>query len=268
MNIQILAFSPDGQTLAGGGDVDHLVHLWETDSGKELPPLRGLSNIIRTLAFSEDGKLLAAGSVTRINREMVIAGKTVQVGSLQEEIRLWELATGAEKLKINGKERASLKAIQLRAGDKTLLSVNDKGDLILWDIGSGRAVASSTIQTGITAAAVTADGKIVAAGDNDGIVTLWEAAGGRQLGKLIGPKNRVASLAFSQDGKFLAVGTDQGMKPVEVRVWEVATERARGVLQGATGAITAVVFGPDGKTLVTGGWDKKVRVWDIGAALH
>ncbi|MCH8194142.1 MAG: WD40 repeat domain-containing protein, partial [Planctomycetes bacterium] len=56
-----IALSPDGKTLASGGD-DSTLRLWDPLSGEELVTLRAHSSIIQCLAWSPDGQTLYTGS--------------------------------------------------------------------------------------------------------------------------------------------------------------------------------------------------------------
>ena len=62
----------------------------------------------------------------------------------------------------------------------------------------------------VSSVAFSPDGKILAIGDRDGTVRLWDLATGRQLGSPLSSKDGpVGSVAFSPDGKTLAVGVDR-----------------------------------------------------------
>jgi WD40 repeat protein len=64
-SVRAVVFSPDGHTLASGGD-DQTVRLWTmTDAAHPRPlgpPLTGHTNQVNTMAFSPDGHTLATGS--------------------------------------------------------------------------------------------------------------------------------------------------------------------------------------------------------------
>ena len=60
-NIDSVAFSPDGKTLANGS-LNGTIRLWDTSSGKLKRTLKDQIGFIKSLTFSPDGKLLASGS--------------------------------------------------------------------------------------------------------------------------------------------------------------------------------------------------------------
>jgi WD40 repeat protein len=104
------------------------------------------------------------------------------------------------------------------------------------------------------------DGKLLAAGTQNGRVWLW-TVGGRLVHVLNGHQGFVWSLAFAADGKTLATACDDGT----ARLWEVATGRERARLAGHRSNVFTVAFAPDGKTLATGGTDGRVLLWKLSA---
>ncbi|WP_030744119.1 WD40 repeat domain-containing serine/threonine protein kinase [Streptomyces sp. NRRL F-5135] len=113
------------------------------------------------------------------------------------------------------------------------------------------------------AVAFSPDGKITAAGGG-GRVELRDAAD-RTLRATLSQRDKsgkpvlgIPSLAFSPDGKSLAVGTDRGV----VGLWNVAERRQVGLGHADRArTIDSVAFSPDGKLLAAGGGDG-IRLWD------
>jgi COMPASS component SWD3 len=48
-----------------------------------------------------------------------------------------------------------------------------------------------------------------------------------------------------------------------IRLWDVATGRELSTLKDGSDWVTTVAFSSDDKTLISGGWDKKAKLWDV-----
>ncbi|PSB36823.1 hypothetical protein C7B69_04275 [filamentous cyanobacterium Phorm 46] len=103
------------------------------------------------------------------------------------------------------------------------------------------------------------DGKLLATGDSDGVVRLWEASSGREILTCKGHTNVVESVAFTPDGEILASGSYDQI----IKLWDVKTGECLKVLQGHTESVMSVTFNPDGNILASGSFDRTIRLWDI-----
>ncbi len=103
------------------------------------------------------------------------------------------------------------------------------------------------------------DGKLLATGDTDGIVRLWEASSFREILTCKGHNNVVDSVAFSPDGKILASGSYDKT----IKLWDVKTGECLKVFEGHTNSVMSVTFNADGNILASGSFDGTVRLWDI-----
>jgi len=105
------------------------------------------------------------------------------------------------------------------------------------------------------------DGKLVAGGNKDGSVMLWDPATGAVRATLRGHEGYVFALAFSPDGRTLASGGGDRT----ARLWDVAAARQIAALGGHEDWVTTLAFTPDGKSLATatGSPSGVVRLWDL-----
>ena len=77
-----------------------------------------------------------------------------------------------------------------------------------------------------------------------------------------GPRPTLGAVAFSPDGRILAVVEDQGL----VRLFDLVTWKTLGLLQPPMpGAINALAFSPDGTQLVAACMRGRLRMWDLRA---
>ncbi len=100
--------------------------------------------------------------------------------------------------------------------------------------------------------------KTLAAACGDGAVHLFDVAT-KSVRLLRGPRDRIFTVAFSTDGRFLASGGWGG----EVKLWNVATGTTAQVFKGHEAGVYGVAFSPDGQWLASASTDKTVRLWNV-----
>jgi uncharacterized caspase-like protein len=94
---------------------------------------------------------------------------------------------------------------------------------------------------------------------SDQTVRLWSLADGTERGASLRQLGNVNSLAYSPDGKLLAVASGDGT----IRLWETLGGNLLAILEGHKQSVESVAFSPDGRLLVSGGWDGDVRIWNV-----
>jgi WD40 repeat protein len=242
-SVSALAFQPKGSLIALGKYKE--VELRDAKTGKTIPPIPGLSNQVRALAFSADGKLLAAAG-----------GNPAQFG----EIKIWDVATRKELHSIRG-HRDNIFSVAFSPDGKLLATCSYDRMVKLWDVTTGTEVKNLKDHTDAVFAVVfSPDGKLLASASADRTVKIWDVANGARLYTLNDALDAMNTIAFHPNGKLLAgAGADR-----IIRIWEIGATEGRQIksLIAHEDAINAIAFSPDGNLLASAGADKLLKLWD------
>jgi WD40 repeat protein len=124
-----------------------------------------------------------------------------------------------------------------------------------------RSLFSETLDE-VWSVALSHDSQLLATGDNDCKVCLWQVRTGEQLLICQGHTNWVRSVAFSNDDQTLVSGSADRT----LRLWDLATGQCLRTFTGHDDEVYSVAFSPDNRTLVSSSSDRTLKVWDVNTA--
>ena len=277
-----LAWTAGGDRLISARD-DGTVHAWRPDAGTA--PRRLAEPGPALLALSADASTITAVRGDGLQLRWPVAGgepsTSAHAGAapliaaawspdrlaLATHAALWLLSTGTgDRLDLLG-HTGSVQAIAFTPSGELLTGATDRTAL-LWSLSPGTAPSSAPLRPartlgphsgGVTAVAVSLDGRSLATASWDKRARVWSAeALDRPPVVLAGHTGPVWSLAFSPDGDALATAGDDH----DVRVWPIDDRDDPVVLTGHTAPVRAVAYRPDGAVLASAGDDGTIRLWN------
>ncbi len=292
-NINSLAISPDGSTLASSSDFSR-VNLWDLNrictgqecaTPKQTLPMYSLW--VYDVGFTSNGQYVVGGSWELVKIWEVDTGKLLNYfrahfGSLyaialgrqtsllatassDQTVKVWDLLSGKLQWTFTG-HRTDVRALVISQDEKILASGSKGGEIKVWSL--ERPCQGSCDQPILTlsghsqqinALAITPDRRYLISAGADQNVKVWNLTTGKLIRSFLAHEGTVLSLGLSPDGlTFATGGADQ-----KIRIWDTASGTLLDVLSGHNGAVKSLVFRRDGKVLVSGGNDRRINVWQL-----
>jgi WD40 repeat protein/serine/threonine protein kinase len=289
--VRDLAFSPDGAELASvswdGTLVRWRTRDWSRAGRIELDPTSPRTSG-RAVAWSPDGRLIAAGMAGSIRLFDRVTGEPVRVlegstpvslcfapdgtrlfsSSMDRTVRVWGVAERAGHAVLLGHPH-HVNGVHASQDGATLYSVGASGTIRVWSSDQDDVRTLACPPKWMYGAEVSPDGRRIATNwqgtGPDGIrangVEIRDFADGRLVHRLVGHEQDVCSVRWSADGgRLVSTGADRAGRG-EVIVWDAANGDALLDLDGHAGQVWSADFSPDGRWIATAAWDGTVRVW-------
>ncbi len=287
-------FSPDGKILASCSR-NTQIRMWDVASGEALRQFNvnvGASEF----AFSPDGKLIAVVGdglgasiydvegklihslcgIPRDELQEIVAetqrmpmvscvafspdGKKLLTGNSQNEIQIWDTATGKELAKKKA-HTAMLYAVAWSPDGRHFASASYDGTSQLWNAETYEPTHMLHHERESTVFDIffTRNSEILFTCGNNTDLVAWNAETGEEIIAMRGHGSPVITISMSSDGKMIA---STGSTDNSMRFWDVESGETMSVLRNSPSQPSSVRFSPVEPLLfATGSRDGTIRLW-------
>lgn len=212
----------------------------------------GTGNSLESIGPTEDSELLDAMCISR-------DGTLIAGGLANGEIRIWD-ALDFALLGTIETEHAGFSGLVFTDGGRFLIGTTGDSGTVGWNVLTGESARRYSNAPGEPSAlAVASDGRKLAIGSKSGEITILDSATGERVAPIVDVNNHVASLSFSADDSWLAIGTEGGW----FHVWSAAEQELREVTRLTNapdkGHLRVTSRGSDQALIVL----QSAQLWDV-----
>jgi WD40 repeat protein/predicted Ser/Thr protein kinase len=243
-------FSPDGGLLAFS--TGNNIRIWDMETEQERTVLRGSTGTIMNLRFLPDSKQLV--SACEFGRPMLW-----DIHRPEKLITLRGFREGVRCMVVSSDNR------RLIVGTGDFLDLQHPSEVLVFDLDSQKSLLPPLEHPqAVNALSLTADGKLLATGCEDGGVRVFTLPEGQLIQTLTNAVTKKRSnLVFSPDGRTLMTST---ASPRQFTLWDTMTWEARCLSQDPPGGPQYFAFSPDGSLLATPmGGKMSTIIWNMPA---
>jgi WD40 repeat protein len=240
--------------------------------------LQGHDAVIRCLAYSPDGRLLAAGdeannvllwALPSFEQTGVLAGDyrvecvsfsptgRLLAAGLPGYIVVWN-AVNQEPVASQPGHNGGTRGLAWLPHDKVLASCGWDPEVHFWTDKLEQRWEPVIVPEPMMALAFTPDGQHLALAGNNGTLMLIDMPQRMKTDELKHEKP-LFSLACAPDGRLVAAGDAKG----DIILWDTTGETAPRILRGHEWTVYGLAFTPNANNLVSGSADGTVRLWEV-----
>jgi WD40 repeat protein len=250
--IRIVAFSPDNQHVAIGGE-NGLVQLYAAETGAPVDVLSGQQSGVLAAAYTPTGSLIsAAGDKSLVHWNTQAPWTLVATIGKADDPSVFADRVIALDFNADGTLLAGAGGEPSRSGELKLINIADPGAPTLV-----RAFTDPHSDT-VFSASFSPEGDRIATSGADRFVKIWNVADGSLVRAFEGHTHHVLGVAWRMDGKMIASGSADNT----IKVWDTASGEQKRTIQGLQKEVTSIAFVADGSRAIVSVGDNTVRLYN------